>query len=294
MSDQKLNVYQRISAVMAEVGAIEKTGQNTQQGYGYVELREVKAQMQPLLVKHGLAVVPHHEILTTETVPTRSGGQLHVTTIRSTLTIVNVETPTETVVAEVIGCGSDSGDKAIYKAMSGSEKYLYGQTFCLAFGDDAEKDSHERGKAAPAPAPAGRGQAVRPAAGRAAAATAAPKKKPEARGVVGRPNDHLQFQAVIIAEEGQPVFGTSKKNGQPFTIFKAVTTDGQKLSTFDDQIGAMMIRGATIDAQMEAPNNYGERMVVAAELLGVNAEDAGSSTADELDQIPIGEDEEPF
>jgi hypothetical protein len=40
---------------------------------------------------------------------------------------------------QVAGCGTDSQDKAAYKAMTGAWKYAMKQVFCIPTGDDAEK-----------------------------------------------------------------------------------------------------------------------------------------------------------
>lgn len=41
------------------------------------------------------------------------------------------------------GEGTDKGDKAIYKAMTGALKYFFANTFIVATGDEAEKDSDD-------------------------------------------------------------------------------------------------------------------------------------------------------
>jgi hypothetical protein len=45
------------------------------------------------------------------------------------------------------GVGEDTGDKAIYKALTGSLKYFYIQLLSLPTGDDPEDDAHDRAKA---------------------------------------------------------------------------------------------------------------------------------------------------
>lgn len=298
MSDEKTvdtrNVLERINAVMGEIGSIEKTGTNEKQGYGYVELREVKARMQPLLVRHGLICIPTHEVLTAESAPTKSGGKMQIVTISSRMEVRAFCPEPSSITATVLGCGSDTGDKAIYKAMSGAEKYLFGQLFCLPFGDDAEKDSHERAAAA---AP----QAMRPAAGSRAAARPAPRQAPkpapraaasQPQGIIGRANDNDPWLTVLVVDVPEPFSGISKKNGERYTIYKAECQDGTKLSTFDENVGGTFIVGATLEVQVGPPNKYHERLVSACELVSIVPSDARADDQGYIPSEPLDDEEE--
>ena len=61
--------------------------------------------------------------------------------IKMTFTIVNIDKPEDRVVASMGGQGADNGDKAIYKAISGTKKYFYAVTFAISTGDDPENET---------------------------------------------------------------------------------------------------------------------------------------------------------
>ncbi len=50
----------------------------------------------------------------------------------------------ESHVSTAYGQGQDKGDKGVYKAATGAEKYFLLKTFLIATGDDAEKESPQR------------------------------------------------------------------------------------------------------------------------------------------------------
>ena len=51
-------IHEKISAIMSEIGAIGKDQTNKSQGFKYRGIDDVMNALQPLLVKHGVFVVP--------------------------------------------------------------------------------------------------------------------------------------------------------------------------------------------------------------------------------------------
>jgi hypothetical protein len=137
MSESK-NVYQRIHAVMAEIGTITKTGVNNFHNYKYVKESDYVEALRPLLIKHGLAVIP-----SLADVPKREGD---ITSLVMKFTIVNIDNPTEKVEAVIPSSGQDKGDKGVYKAITGAKKYFFANTFAIATGDDPENDGSDKAR----------------------------------------------------------------------------------------------------------------------------------------------------
>jgi hypothetical protein len=133
----KLNVYQRIHAVMNEIGTIEKRGRNDFHKYDYATEADYVHALRPLLQKHGLVVIPR--ILSSELGAADEKGNI-LTSIRVKFTLVNIDNPSEIAECVVIGQGQDKGDKGSYKAMTGAKKYWAALTFMVATGDDPENN----------------------------------------------------------------------------------------------------------------------------------------------------------
>jgi hypothetical protein len=133
----KLNVYQRIHAVMNEINTIAKNGRNEFQRYDYATEADYVHAIRPLLQKHGLVITPKMQM------PVMSQPDEKGTVVSTALvefTITNIDNPAEQVTTSVLGQGSDKGDKGVYKLMTGAKKYFMSLTFMIATGDDPEND----------------------------------------------------------------------------------------------------------------------------------------------------------
>lgn len=122
-------IYQAIIGVMADIGAIGKDKKNAQQGFKYRGVDDVMNALQPVMVKHGLFVVPEIIDQRREERQTSRGSNLiySVCTVRYTFYAKD----SSSVQCVVVGEGMDSGDKATNKAMSIAFKYACFQVFCI-------------------------------------------------------------------------------------------------------------------------------------------------------------------
>jgi hypothetical protein len=152
-------LFAKIAAVMAKVSRIPKAGHNVQQGYKYATEADIADSVRSAMAEVGLVMMPSFAAPTFRTVKAKD-RELTICTVLGTFTFADAETG-ETAVSVFPGEGMDSGDKAIYKAMTGAEKYALLKTFLLSSGDDAEKDGSPDD--APTPVQAARTQ-VRAAA----------------------------------------------------------------------------------------------------------------------------------
>lgn len=122
-------IHEKISAIMSEIGAIGKDQTNKSQGFKYRGIDDVMNALQPLLVKHGVFVVPEVTEHKREERKTNSGGNLlySICTMKYTF----FATDGSSITAVVVGEGMDSGDKATNKAMAIAFKYACFQVFCI-------------------------------------------------------------------------------------------------------------------------------------------------------------------
>ena len=120
------------------VGAIAKTGYNEYCDYSFVEEAEVVRVLRSALTKSGLSLsVSTSEILPPQTI--KSGlVELYNYTIKMTFTLVDTETGYSQSYPW-LGMGSDSSDKALYKAYTSGVKYFLLKNFLLPTDDDVER-----------------------------------------------------------------------------------------------------------------------------------------------------------
>lgn len=131
------SIHTKLSAILKAVGYIEKTGTNASQGYKYVQAAAVADKIRNEFAERGLTMIPEN-IEVTESGLTPSGKQALVT-LRITWKITDSESG-ESVTFQSVGSGSDSTDKAVYKAMTGALKYALLLGFLIPTGDDPENE----------------------------------------------------------------------------------------------------------------------------------------------------------
>jgi hypothetical protein len=132
------SVYKAIANVS---GALAKTGiskarDNAQQGYKFRGIDDVYNALAPILVEHGLVILPH--VFSREVVErqTQRGGTLFYTTVGADFHFVAVADGSSHVV-RTYGEAMDSGNKA----MSAAYKYACMQAFCIPTEGDNDPDA---------------------------------------------------------------------------------------------------------------------------------------------------------
>ena len=142
----------KMNRVLAQVGGIPKDRENKAQGYWYRSEDIIMERLRALLSANGIAVATEvSEPTWLERIPTRNGSMSHVQ-VKVSVQFIDIDTG-ETIVSSAYGTGSDSGDKAIYKATTGGVKYVFNKTFMISDGDDAEGDTKTDAATQPSPAP---------------------------------------------------------------------------------------------------------------------------------------------
>jgi hypothetical protein len=125
------NIYMRISAIMAELDYIQKGTAKVNGQYRFVSHDQVTEKIHPLLVKHGVVILPTVE---------ESIQDNNRTEVKLLMQFINIDVPTDVVTIRTIGYGIDGSDKGPGKAISYAYKYGILKTFCLETGDDPDQD----------------------------------------------------------------------------------------------------------------------------------------------------------
>lgn len=151
----KGEIYEALSKVMAEVGAVGKERKNQVQGYQFRGIDDVMAAVQGVLSRHGVVCVPRVREREREVVTTAKGGTM--ASVRLLVDHHFVAKDGSEVVCTTLGEAMDSGDKASNKAMSAALKYALTFTLCIptyeADADTEEQSPQMAGKTKPAAKP---------------------------------------------------------------------------------------------------------------------------------------------
>lgn len=133
-----LNIYQRLNAVRAKVGYLQKDKEV--QGYMVVTHDQVTAAVRGAFFKHGILVVPHqdreshHEQVGT----TAKGAPIIRYEAFYQVDFVNCDDPQDVVSVHQAAHALDHGDKAPGKACSYAVKYAMLKVLSIETGEDEE------------------------------------------------------------------------------------------------------------------------------------------------------------
>ena len=122
---------------LKEKGILKKEGKNDYDNYKYFSEAQYKELFTALLSEHGLEIKFNEiEYNTFSGTEKQANGRMP----KLEFYLFDIETGFyETTI--ITGEGIDKGDKAGYKAYTGALKYYLADTFMVATGDDAEKES---------------------------------------------------------------------------------------------------------------------------------------------------------
>ena len=139
MTAAEPTIYMQIARILADLPAIGKNQRNQQQGFSFRGIDDVLDALNPLLAKHGVFFVPTVLERQESARQTRNGGTMWVVDLHVQYTFYGPSG--DSIVASGWGEGTDSGDKATQKAMTGAMKYVLFQVFAIATNEQAESDS---------------------------------------------------------------------------------------------------------------------------------------------------------
>lgn len=149
VSPYPVKILTALHAVMGSVGYVQKKGENKFQNYKYAGEANLLEVLRPAMVEAGLLLIPSHKSVS----PIDDNG---ITTVCVEYTLAHKDGDVWPEKIIVYGSGGDRnskggvGDKGLYKALTGANKYLLFKLFQVETGDDPEKDA-EHDKAPPPP-----------------------------------------------------------------------------------------------------------------------------------------------
>ena len=126
--------------VMAKVTYVQKGSENKFHGYKYVSEADLLEKLRPALIEEGLILIPSVEMVR----PLDEHGN---TVVDMRYEIVHKDGDVWPHVIRISGCGNDRakngvvGDKGLYKAITGANKYFLFKLFQIETGDDPERDT---------------------------------------------------------------------------------------------------------------------------------------------------------
>jgi hypothetical protein len=137
--DMSAKITLALHEIMGKVGYIQKTGKNQFHGYKYAGEADLLDKLRPAMIEAGLILMP--------SVKTVDGPDPHGnTTVFVEYVLAHKDGDVWPEKLTAIGCGNDRaksgaiGDKGVYKAITGANKYLLFKLFQIETGDDPERD----------------------------------------------------------------------------------------------------------------------------------------------------------
>lgn len=138
-----MKVHEALSAVMADVQAVGKTGYNSQQNFSFRGVDAVVDAVGPALREHKVLVTPRVLSKSHRDFETKNKALMHECIVEVEYTFTGPEG--DTLVGSSIGESADSGDKGTAKAMSVAYRTWWLQALCIPTHEqDPDETSIER------------------------------------------------------------------------------------------------------------------------------------------------------
>ena len=137
------NIIKALNEVMKSVSYVQKSSENKFHGYKYASESSLLESLRPAMIDQGLVLIPSIGNVS----PIEAHDNTTVT-VEYTLAHTSGEIWPDKIIA--VGCGNDKsksgsvGDKGIYKALTGANKYLLFKLFQIETGDDPEKEDGDK------------------------------------------------------------------------------------------------------------------------------------------------------
>ena len=135
----ELSLHRKLLLVAAKLTSVSKSHRNVTQRYQYAAAEDFITEVRPHLHEAGILILPKIEADWQAVKKLKDGNEVVVNMahLNAEYTITDGN---ESLVIAIPGEGIDHGDKATYKALTGSYKYMLRELFMLAMTDDPEKD----------------------------------------------------------------------------------------------------------------------------------------------------------
>lgn len=220
------NLFQKLAEVVTAIKHVEKRGTNTFQKYSYVKAADIANAVRGELSERNIYMISDVVEARNYTIPAKE-GVMQAVDVRVAFTFVDGDSQNSRVSFSAWGTGTDKGDKAVYKAMTGALKYGLRNAFLIPDELDPEGDVEESTTVRPQATPI-----VEPPA---------MNKAPAREGVDTRNEPHISVApAAIAAMLGKP---TKEQLG----AYKVRTT---KIRTLLEDAGFQSSTGMSTGAKL--------------------------------------------
>ncbi len=135
---KEATIYERMTAILAELPPIGKTQKNTQQNFMFRGQDDMLNALNPLLAKHGVFIIPDVLERRTDHRTTAKGSIMFEVNLHVRFTAYG--TAGDSVSGSAWGEGTDMGDKATSKAMTMAFKYWITQAFAISTAEASDPD----------------------------------------------------------------------------------------------------------------------------------------------------------
>lgn len=137
-------LVKKLAEIIHETTRVEKRGHNDFHNYDYATAADVLDAVRKGLASRHIVIVPRITAVDVKEKAREGKSPQFITTTQQTYAIMDGESG-EVLEVPWYGCGEDSGDKGIYKALTGGNKYFLLQLFMIPTGDDPERDRPRKG-----------------------------------------------------------------------------------------------------------------------------------------------------
>jgi hypothetical protein len=136
--------------ILADLPAIGRNSENREQGFAFRGIDDTKNALNPLLARYGVFYLPDVIERVCDRRTTRNGGTMYEVNLHVRYTFYGPAG--DSVSGSTWGEGTDSGDKATNKGMTGAEKQMLFQAFAIATAEqrDDDQDGHATEETVPA------------------------------------------------------------------------------------------------------------------------------------------------
>jgi hypothetical protein len=139
MSEKK-SLVAKLSEVMKEVKYIEKKGYNSFHKYKYATESDVAEKVRESLAERNVIMIPNMVSHDVREHTNAKGKTEYIVTVNMEFKFMDGDNGQE-ITFNMYGEGQDAGDKAVYKAITGAQKYALMKAFMIPTGDDPEADN---------------------------------------------------------------------------------------------------------------------------------------------------------
>lgn len=135
-----MSLAAKLAAIGKEIGAVDKSGRNTQQNYAYIEYGVVAGRIRELFDKYHIIIVPSVDNVQQDEITNKYGGKGYHYILTMTFLLINGDDNEDREVASWAGEASDYGDKGINKAETAGTKYFLMRLFNVSEKGDEDAD----------------------------------------------------------------------------------------------------------------------------------------------------------